>query len=525
MGVVNIIMGFFAAILIATGIKKEEPLNPEDRKPKVEILEQHKVIDRNFDYEELRKKAKELLAKPFKEPKKSINKSLAELNYDKYKNIKFLSEKSIWRGEGNPFQLQFLHPGYIYDYNVLINEVRKNKAFPIFYNTDYFDFSELQLKEKASTELGFSGFKIHYPINTQEHTDEFVVFQGASYFRAVSQNQFYGLSARGLATNTGMPYPEDFPIFKEFWIRKPSSGEDSIKVYALMDGKSAVGAYEFEFFPGKQTETIVNAEIILRKEVDRLGLAPLTSMYWYGENSEANHPSTYPEVHDSDGLLVLNANDEWIWRPLENPKKPTINSFISENVKGFGLLQRDREFSSYEDSEMKYHLRPGAWIEPKENWGKGSVQLYRMPTKEDSVDNIGAFWVPEEMPKVGEPFSFSYKIFWINQNPNQKTISDVVATRMKSVPKENDSYIYQIDFKGGKLKGIENSSELEAVVTATDSAQISEITIQRIPETEKWRCSFKLNSKANGKSIELKAFLKKGDSVITESWTYTLELQ
>ena len=168
MGVVNIIMGFFAAILIATGIKKEEPLNPEDRKPKVEILEQHKVIDRNFDYEELRKKAKELLAKPFKEPKKSINKSLAELNYDKYKNIKFLSEKSIWRGEGNPFQLQFLHPGYIYDYNVLINEVRKNKAFPIFYNTDYFDFSELQLKEKASTELGFSGFKIHYPINTQE---------------------------------------------------------------------------------------------------------------------------------------------------------------------------------------------------------------------------------------------------------------------------------------------------------------------------------------------------------------------
>ncbi|MBP9887816.1 MAG: glucan biosynthesis protein [Leptospiraceae bacterium] len=524
MGVVNLIMGIVAAVLIATGIKKEEPVNPQEKRTKVEILEKHKIVERSFDYEELRKKAKELLSKPYKEPKKTITKSLAELNYDKYKDIRFLPEKSIWREEGSPFQLQFLHPGYIYDYNVLINEVKNSKSFPIYYNSSYFDFSAIQLKEKNSNEIGFSGFKVHYPINTDEHTDEFLVFQGATYFRAVSQNQFYGLSARGLATNTGMPYAEDFPIFKEFWIKKPASKDESIKIYALMDGKSAVGAYEFEFIPGKITETRVKAEIILRKEVDRLGIAPLTSMYWYGENSEASHPSAYPEIHDSDGLLVLNANDEWIWRPLENPKKPTLNSFSSENVRGFGLLQRDREFSSYEDSEMKYHLRPGAWVEPEGDWGKGSVQLYRSPTKQDSDDNIGAFWVPDEMPKVGEALNLSYKIFWVNQNPNSKTIADVVATRVKPVPKETDSYIYQIDFKGGKLKGVENPSDLEAVVTATESAGVSEITVQKIPETEKWRCSFKLTHKANSKPVELKAFLKKSDSVITESWTYTLEL-
>lgn len=524
MGVVNLIMGFFAAVLIATGIKKEEPSNIEDRKPKVEILEQHKIIERSFDYEELRKKVKELLSKPYKESKKSITKNLAELNYDKYKKIRFLPEKSIWREEGSRFQLQFLHPGYIYDYNVLINEVRNSKIYPIYYNSSYFDFSAIQMKENTLNEIGFSGFKIHYPINTEEHTDEFVVFQGASYFRSVSQYQFYGLSARGLATNTAMPYPEDFPIFKEFWIKKPSTKDESIKVYALMDGKSVVGIYEFEFFPGKVTETLVKAEITLRKEVDRLGIAPLTSMYWYGENSEANHPSAYPEVHDSDGLLILNANDEWIWRPLENPKKPTINSFSSENVKGFGLLQRDREFSSYEDSEMKYHLRPGAWIQPNGNWGKGSVQLYRIPTKQDSDDNIGTFWVPEEMPKVGEPYTFSYKIFWINQNPNDKTIADVIATRVKPIPKELDSFLYQIDFKGGKLKGNELASELEAVITSSEQGLISDITILKVPETDKWRCSFKLTVKANGKPIELKAFLKKDDSVVTESWTYTLEL-
>lgn len=524
MGVVNLIMGIVAAVLIATGIKKEEAVKPDEKKAKVEILEQHKVVEKSFDYEDLRKRAKELLLKPYKDPKKTITKSLAELNYEKYKDIRFLPEKSIWREEGNPFQLQFLHPGYIYDYNILINEVKNSKSFPIYYNSSYFDFSAIQLKEKISNELGFSGFKVHYPINTKEHTDEFLVFQGATYFRAVSQNQFYGLSARGLATNTSMPYPEDFPVFKEFWIKKPSSSDDSIKIYALMDGKLAVGAYEFEFIPGKITETKVKAEIILRKDVDRLGIAPLTSMYWYGENSEASHPSTYPEVHDSDGLLVLNANDEWIWRPLENPKKPTVNSFKSENVRGFGLLQRDREFSSYEDAEMKYHLRPGAWIEPDGDWGKGSVQLYRNPTKQDSDDNVGAFWVPEEMPKVGEPFNFSYKIFWVNQNPNSKTIADAVATRVKPVIKEPDSYIYQIDFKGGKLKGIENSSELEAIITATETATVSEVSVQKIPETEKWRCSFKLSHKPNGKPVEMKAFLKKGDSVITESWTYTLEL-
>ncbi|HMV45427.1 MAG TPA: glucan biosynthesis protein, partial [Leptospiraceae bacterium] len=185
MGVVNLIMGFFAAVLIATGIKKEEPFNSEDRKPKVEILEQHKIIERNFDYEELRKKVKDLYSKPYKESKKIITKNLAELNYDKYKKIRFLPEKSIWREEGSRFQLQFLHPGYIYDYNVLINEVRNSKTYPIYYNPSFFDFSAIQLKDNTLNDIGFSGFKIHYPINTEEHTDEFVVFQGASYFRVV----------------------------------------------------------------------------------------------------------------------------------------------------------------------------------------------------------------------------------------------------------------------------------------------------------------------------------------------------
>jgi periplasmic glucans biosynthesis protein len=523
MGFVNIIMGIVAVVLVATGIKKDESNLPKEKQANVEIVENKQIVEPKFDFNILKEKAMLLLKKSYEEPKKVTPKGLSELNYDKYKNIRFLSEKTLWKKEGSPFQLQFLHPGYIYNYDVMVYELNGKKYKLIPYNRDMFDFSDLGFKEKLPDSLGFSGFKVHYPINTEEHTDEFLVFQGATYFRAVSQKQYYGLSARGLATNTGMPYPEDFPIFKEFWIEKPSKKSDHITIYALMDGKSAVGAFEFKSYPGPTTVVHVRASITLRKKVDRLGIAPLTSMYWYGENSENPHLGANPEVHDSDGLLILQNDSEWIWRPMANPKKPTINTFEMEKLKGFGLLQRDREFSSYEDQEMKYHIRPGAWVVPVGDWGKGSVQTYRNPTIQDSDDNIGAFWVPAETPEVGKPFEFEYKIYWVNENPVELKTGRTVATRVKPIPDEPLTKLFQIDFKGDKLSEHEKIEEIEGSVNASENGEVYNIQVAKIEETDKFRLSFKVKVKSPALPVDIFANLKDKDGNLTENWTYTIE--
>ncbi|MCB1177772.1 MAG: glucan biosynthesis protein, partial [Leptospiraceae bacterium] len=523
MGFLNLIMGLVAAVLVATGIKNEDPEEKTNKQPNVEIVEPTKKIEPKLDFEILKNKSFLLLKSKYTEPKKITPKGLSELNYDKYKNIRFLPEQSLWRKEGSPFQLQFLHPGYIYNHDIIIYELIDNKYKIIPYNKSMFDFTALDFKEKLPDSFGYSGFKVHYPINTEEHTDEFLVFQGATYFRAVSANQQYGLSARGLATNTGMNYAEDFPVFKEFWVDKPSKNSDFITIYALMDGKSAVGAFQFKAYPGKTTMIHVKATITLRKKVDRLGIAPLTSMYWYGENSETPHYGSYPEVHDSDGLLILNGDKNWIWRPMANPKKPTVNSFHVDKLSGFGLLQRDREFSSYEDEEMNYHQRPGAWVVPVGDWGKGSVQTYRNPTKRDSDDNIGAFWVPDVSPEVGKPYDFEYKIYWIHENPLDLNLGRTIATRVKLNPDEPKNKLYQIDFKGERLDSIENLDDVEGVVTGSQNAEISDIQIIKIEESNKWRLSFKFKNKTPATPAELTAYLKSGDSILTENWTYTVE--
>lgn len=516
-------MGIVAIVLVATGFKKENPEEEGSRKTKVEILETQQIVEPVMDFEILKDKAQQLLSNPYQDPKKKTTKGLSDLDYNRYKNLHFLADKSIWRKEGSPFQLQFLHPGYIYNYDVLVYELFDKKYRLIPYDRSMFDFSSLALNETTPDNLGFSGFKVHYPINTEEHTDEFLVFQGATYFRAISEKQWYGLSARGLATNTGMSYPEDFPIFKEFWIEKPDKASDRITIYALMDGKSAVGAFRFIAHPGKTTVIHVKASIILRKKVDRLGIAPLTSMYWYGENSETTISGANPEVHDSDGLLLHQDDNQWIWRPMANPKKPTVNSYAMERLRGFGLLQRDREFSSYEDEEMRYHIRPGAWVVPVGDWGAGSVQTYRNPTNQDSDDNIGAFWVPAETPEVGKPFELEYKIYWISENPDELKLGKCIATRVKPNSQDPDQKIVQIDFKGDRLLDRENTSELEAVVTGSDNADLSGIQVSKIEESSKIRLTFKVKNKTPTTPVELIAKLRDKDGVLTENWSYSID--
>ena len=209
----------------------------------------------------------------------------------------------------------------------------------------------------------------------------------------------YGLSARGLAIDTGMPRPEEFPDFTAFWLERPAPGSETVVVYALLDSPSVAGAYRFAITKGEPLVMDVDAALYPRKEIERIGIAPATSMYQVGENDRRMDWDWRAEIHDSDGLAMHSGNGEWIWRPLGNPAHLRYNAFADENPRGFGLLQRDRDFASYQDIETRSELRPSAWIAPRGKWGDGHVELVEIPTTTELNDNIVAFWVPDETMK------------------------------------------------------------------------------------------------------------------------------
>ena len=293
------------------------------------------------------------------------------LDYDQYRDIRYKREKSLWLEEKLPFQLQFFHRGFLFNDRVKLNLIEGGTARPIDFSRDYFDYGKNQFPEQMPSDMGLAGFRILYPLLKNPQFDDIAVFQGASYFRGVGLGQAYGLSARGLALDTGMSKAEEFPVFKEFWIEKPVPESTFLTVYALLDSPSATGAYRFIIRPEVDLVMDVKAHLYLRQGVERFGVAPLTSMFFHGENSDRFFDDFRPEVHDSDGLLIGMRNGEWVWRPLNNPSKLRTSVFQGNDIVGFGLIQRDRNFENYQDLEAMYHQRPSVSGGDPRNLGKG----------------------------------------------------------------------------------------------------------------------------------------------------------
>jgi glucans biosynthesis protein len=155
--------------------------------------------------------------------------------------------------------------------------------------------------------------------------------------------------ARGLAINTGEAKGEEFPSFRAFWIEKPTANAKSIVVHALLDSESAAAAYRFTIRPGDTTVFDVEMAIYPRIDLERAGLMPMTSMFFFGPNDRKDVDDFRPSVHDSDGLAVFNGRGEELWRPLHNPRDLQISSFADLNPRGFGLMQRQKDFFAYQD--------------------------------------------------------------------------------------------------------------------------------------------------------------------------------
>eukprot|EP00887_Chlorella_sp_A99_P004416 scaffold39.g4416.t1 len=366
-----------------------------------------------FSFFDVAKKARTLATERYKAPEPNLPEALQQLKFADYQQVQFRSDRMHWRDAGTRFQLSFYHEGMHFNTPVKINEIDGEGVREIPFDPNDFDYGSLKIDAAALKRLGYAGFKVLYPINSADkRDDEIASFLGASYFRAVGKGQVYGISARGLAVDTALASGEEFPYFREFWIARPSREQRELVIYALLDAPRVTGAYRFVLRPGEDTIVDVKARVYLRANVNRLGIAPLTSMYLYGPNQPPTTPSYRPEIHDSDGLAIHTDNDEWMWRPLTNPRKLAVSAFIAANPKGFGLLQRGREFSRYEDLDDRYDLRPSVWIEPQSKWGKGSIQLVEIPTPDETNDNIVAFWVPDNQPEPNKPLDLNYRMTW-----------------------------------------------------------------------------------------------------------------
>lgn len=464
-------------------------------------------------------RARALAARPYAPAQSHVPGWLAAYTYIQHQRIRYDPQQAWWRAEGAPFQLQFFHPGWLFREPVQVHEVVDGKTKRIDFNPGMFDYGAGLTAGPVPADMGFAGLRIHHALNRPDNWDELAVFLGASYFRCLAKGLHYGLSARGLALNSGGPGPEEFPRFSEFWVERPGAGTGQMTLHALLEGPSVAGAYRFVVTPGEATTVDVTVTLFFRTNPDVVGLAPLTSMFLHGENTGWSRNDFRPEVHDSDGLLLHTGAGEWIWRPLGNPARVRSSAFADVSPRGFGLLQRDREFAHYDDLEAHYHQRPSAWVEPLGDWGRGDVRLVELPTPDETNDNIVAFWVPAALPAPGEPLHFAYRLHWFGSSGGRPPAGYVVSTRQGAVLDHPDRRRFVLDFAG--LPESSDAAEPTAEVTVGPGARLIGVgSVTRIPAPDRWRAVFELAADGSHQPVELRAYLRRGTDILTETWSH-----
>ncbi|HUQ53071.1 MAG TPA: glucan biosynthesis protein G [Gammaproteobacteria bacterium] len=473
-----------------------------------------------FDFDDVATLARRKAAAPYQAPDRAQPKELELLGYDRYRDIRFRPDRAIWRAEGLPFDLMFFHRAQS-NPRVRMNAVVDDKARHLPYDSDDFDFGKNTLSPEEWGELDYAGLRVHYHLNGPQYKDELIVFLGASYFRALAAGTRYGLSARGLAVDTIGGQGEEFPYFPEFWIVKPEPDARTLRMFALLESERVSGAFQFDVTPGDETVVEVHSRLYLRGSINTLGIAPLTSMYQFGEN-QPHRVDFRPEVHDSDGLMVATGDGEWLWRPLINPNSALTTSFSMREVRGFGLMQRDRSFTSYEDPETRYDLRPSAWVEPLGSWGAGRVELVQLHTPNETNDNIVAYWVPERLPAPGEPVDFSYRLHWqgarlAQQPPGGRVIQSRVGRGYRELA--DDQQQFMVDFMGPTLAALPPDAPVKAVVSAPVNGEILETNAYHVEATGAWRMMVLVKQLDTTQALELRGYLQNGADVLTETWS------
>ena len=385
-----------------------------------------------FDFDALKAMAADLATKPYAQPPMPDPSIVRTMNFDTAKHIIPDPDYALFGDNRGPYPVSFLAVGQLFPKSVRMFKLEGENAREVLFRPEYFKSPEGgPLSHLPATPAPFAGLEFlqAYDRPGLRGHEGWARFLGGSYFRAVGEANQFGLSARGLAQNSGIAIPEEFPDFTHFWVGEGDTDDDPVILYALLDGPSVVGAYRFLMHRGRATTMDITLQLHLRKPIERLGLAPMTSMFWYSETVKGAATDWRPEVHDSDGVAMWTGKGEHLWRPLDDPDKLTISVFEDESPRGFGLMQRDKTYDHYLDAVF-YEKRPCGWVEPIGNWGKGSVQLLEIPTDNEIYDNIVLMWVPAAPNKAGDVLDYRYNLLWRDTDPFPGALAICTATRL-----------------------------------------------------------------------------------------------
>lgn len=456
-----------------------------------------------FSWAMLQRSAADLAKKPYRPvPPSAVAQAI---NFDAVQQISYRPEATLAGG------IRFFPVQLIAPQPVAIHLVKGANAHPVLFSPDLFRADN----GRPRTD-GFAGFRFM----TEGRESDWLAYLGASYFRSAGAEDQYGLSARAVAINTGVDGAEEFPAFTRFWI-EPRDAKAYV-VYALLDGPSITGAFRFDSrMEAGGVVQDVSSVLHLRRDVERLGIAPATSMFWYGEGNRSAAVDWRPEIHDSDGLALIGGSGERIWRPLINPPRSNLTSLEDSNPKGFGLLQRDRDFDHYQDDGAFYERRPHLWVEPKGAWGKGRVMLYEFPTRSETVDNVVAFWVPDRPAKAGRNFRFDYRLSWTSTDPSAgATARGVdcwtgVAGRPGADPTPGARKLV-LDFEGRNLSGLNRGSGVTAEIDATRGRVLDKAAYPVVGRDGRWRVMADL-APEGGDPIDVRVFLRREQHALSET--------
>ena len=470
----------------------------------------------------------DLAKKPYEPPPHPDPTVLNSIDYDAARNLSFNHNLALYGRGAGPYPVTFVAAGRLFLHTVRMHAIEGDEAREILFRHYYFHHDAKDplatLPDDPSPIAGLEINDPSYKPVTGDHSN-WAVFVGASYFRAVGESNVYGLSARGVAQNTGGPNPEEFPDFTQFWIKGGARENDPMHVYALLDGPSIVGAYRFVLHRDAAVTMEISCDLHLRKPIERLGIAPLTSMYWFSETLRPLAVDYRPEVHDSDGVSIWTGAGEHLWRPLNNPNKLMISSFFDDSPRGFGLMQRDRNYDHYIDGVF-LEKRPCAWIEPIGKWGAGAVQLVEIPTNNEIYDNIILFWVPKEPTLAGQTLHFDYRLLWRDRDPHPGSLAICVATRLgqgaiQGAPRSKTLRKFVVEFQGASLKPYGEDDPPVPILT-TGRGLFLNIVTELSPDGDDthWRVQFDLSLDDGNAPVELRCFLKYKEKTLTETWAY-----